>query len=80
MRTGYEVAFCRLKTVTVSPGMSGAFTFSGWFLAVKYFPVFKARTDAGDPELTENHPVASRDENDTTAFEPAALHHELAID
>ena len=77
IREGFEVAFCRLKTVTVSPGMSGAL---GSFLAAEQFPMFKARTDAGDPELTENHPVASRDENDTTTFEPAALHHELAID
>ena len=39
----------------------------------------KTRADARDPELTENHPVTRRDENDITAFELAALHHEVAV-
>ena len=29
----------------------------------------ESRTDAGDPELTESHPVTRRDENDNTAFD-----------
>ena len=41
---------------------------------------YRSRPDAEDTELTEDHPVTCRDENDITAVEAVACHHELAVD